>query len=380
MIPTTAEIVVVGAGVLGASIAFHLTRKGARDVLLVDRAGVCSGETAKSGGFVQTHWTGLGEVRLIHRAREMFHHWADVVGGDCGFLQTGYLHVTGPEREDAVRSVHQMLVEEGIESHWLDVPEVKRLQPLLKVDDLVGGAYEPQSGWADPVATTRSLAEAARTGGATIIEGVTVLQLSHRAGKITGVETTEGHISTPTVVLAVGPWTNLLHPDPRVHLPIQARRGQVCYMTRPGGLPRHEIAFYDEVTGLYTHTDGDEQLVGLDWNFDDVWGPDHYRREVDLDYVQAAHQALSFRFPSLRLSQPVRGLVGLYDFTPDGYPILDGPLGLEGYYVAAGFSGAGFKSAPMTGLGLAELVLEGRASSVDIDFLRLSRFQDHPYG
>ena len=176
------------------------------------------------------------------------------------------------------------------------------------------------------------------------------------------------------MILAIGPWTSTLHCDPRVHLPIRAERGQVIYADRPGGNPQRELCFYDEATGLYTHADGNTNLVGLDWDFDHVWGPDDYARDPDPKYIEAALVALGYRFPALARSRFIRGVVGLYDFTPDGLPIIDGPFEIDGYYVAAGFSGAGFKSAPATGLGLAELVLDGRATSVDIEFLRLSRF------
>lgn len=354
---------------MGASAAYHLARRGAA-VTLLERRHLCAGETAKSGGFVQTHWASLPETRLIAHSRAVFQEW----GERCGWVQGGYLHVTGPERREAVREVHQMLLEDGRESQWLEPRELKRLQPLLRVDDLVGGAYEPSSGWADPVKTTRLLAELAREQGATLREGVTALQIRHDGGRVTGVETDQGFLPAEKVLLAAGPWTPGLHPDPRIRLPLLAKRGQVVYLTRPGGLPRKELGFYDEVTGLYTHPDGELNLVGIDWHFEPVYSPDRYHETVDSDYLVAAHQALTHRFPSLAGSQLARGVVGLYDFTPDGHPIVDGPLGLEGYYLAAGFSGAGFKSSPALGLGLAELMLDGGYATLDLEFLRLSRF------
>lgn len=366
-------ILVVGGGVMGASIAYHLALKGA-EVTLLERRTICSGETAKSGGFVQTHWASLPETRIIAHSRNLFQSWGD----RCGWVQGGYLHVAGPERAEQVRAVHQMLLDDGRESQWLEPRDIKRLQPLLRVDDLVGGAYEASSGWADPVKTTRLLADLASEHGARIREGVTVLQIRHEDGRVTGVETTEGFLAGSKVVLAAGPWTMGLHPDPRVVLPIMARRGQVCYLDRPGGLPRRELGFYDEITGLYTHPEGATNLVGIDWHFDPVYSPERYDPVLDADYLVAATEALAHRFPSLAGSKLVRGVVGLYDFTPDGHPIVDGPLGIEGYYVAAGFSGAGFKSSPALGLGIAELVLDGGYSSVDLEFLRLKRLEGSP--
>jgi sarcosine oxidase, subunit beta len=371
-----ADIVIVGGGVIGASIAYHLAAAGARDVVLVERGTICAGETSKSGGFVQTHWDTLAEVRLIAFSRAIFHDWAKRIGGDCGFVRGGYLHVTGVEREPDVRRVHQMLVDDGLESHWLEPAELVKLQPLLNLDKLVGGAWEPTSGWADAVATTRALAEAARRHGADIREHVTVTAITQASGRITGVETTAGAIACGTVILAAGPHTLRLHAEPSIALPIQIERGQIGYLSRPKGLPEREIGFYDEVTGLYTHPAGEHNLVGCDRGlvFEPVPDPENYRREIDGKWLARAGLALGYRLPALRESLLRRGVVGLYDFTPDGQPIVDGPIGPAGYYVAAGFSGVGFKSALATGLGMAELVLAGKATSVDIDHLRLSRF------
>ena len=371
------DIVIIGGGVIGSSIAYHLAAKGARDVTLLERDAICSGETARSGGFVQTHWDTLAEVRLIARSREVFASWRDQIGGDCGFVQGGYLHVTGSEREASVRRVHDMLVAEGLESHWLEPLELAKLQPLLNINRLVGGAWEPTSGWADPLATTRSLAAAARTRGVDIREHTAAIAIRHAGGRVTSVDTTTGSIPCRVAILAAGPRVHALHPAPDVPLPIQIERGQLAYLSRPGNLPEREIGFYDEVTGLYTHPAGELNLVGRDRDtpFDVVADPDQYRREVDGKWVARTAMMLGYRFPALAESILRRGVTGLYDFTPDGQPIVDGSLcGIDGYYVAAGFSGVGFKSSPATGLAMAELVLDGRTSSVDIGHLRWSRF------
>jgi sarcosine oxidase subunit beta len=375
------DIVVIGGGVIGCSIAYHLAARGARDVVLLERDTICSGETQKSGGFVQTHWDLLAEVKLIAHSREVFASWREQIGGDCGFVPGGYMHVTGPEREAAVRRVHDMLVAQGLPSHWLDPPELAQLQPILNVNRLVGGAWEPTSGWADPVATTRSLADAARARGVVLREGVAATALRHAGGRITSVETTAGTLACRVAILAAGPRVLALHPEPAIRLPIQIERGQLAYLSRPRGLPDREIGFYDELTGIYTHPAGELNLVGRDRDspFEVVVDPDHDRRDVDGKWVARTALMLGYRFPALSESLLVRGVTGLYDFTPDCQPIVDGPVGgLEGYYLAAGFSGVGFKSAPATGLAMAELVLDGKASSVDIAHLRWSRFADSP--
>lgn len=215
-----------------------------------------------------------------------------------------------------------------------------------------------------------------RARGAEIREGVRVTKIVHAAGKITGVETTEGPIAARVVVNAAGAYAKRLHAVPELPLPIEVRRGQMGYMSRPNNLPQNEIGFYDEVTGLYTHPAGEVNLIGRDRGmpFPPVDDPDEYVREVDGKWIARAGLALAQRMPALGESVIRRGVTGLYDFTPDDQPIIDGPFGVAGYYVAAGFSGVGFKSAPATGLGMAELILDGRASSVDISHLRYLRF------
>ena len=249
-------------------------------------------------------------------------------------------------------------------------------QPGLATKARVGGAWEPSSGGADPIAATRGFVEAARARGADIREGVRVTKITHAGGAITGVETSDGPIAARVVVNAAGCYAKRLHAVPELPLPIEVRRGQCGYMSRPNGLPPREIAFYDEITGLYTHPANEMNFVGRDRGmpFPSVEDPDEYVREVEGKWIARAGLALAERLPALGESVFRRGVTGLYDFTPDDQPIIDGPFGVTGYYVAAGFSGVGFKSAPATGLGMAELILDGRASTVDIAHLRYLRF------
>ncbi len=197
-------------------------------------------------------------------------------------------------------------------------------------------------------------------------------KILHDGTRATGVATDGGDIAAGAVILAAGPWTMGLHIGPP--LPISIERGQVTYLSRPHGLPEREIGFYDEVTGLYTHPDGDTNLVGIDHPFAQLSSPDDYKRELDDDHLPRIKRALAHRLPRLADGELVRGVVGLYDFTPHGQPIIDRG-GVDNYFIAVGFSGVGFKSAPATGLGLAELVLDGKPSSVDLSHLTLERFR-----
>lgn len=368
-----ADIIIIGGGVIGASTAFQLARRGAKDVLLLEAKTICAGETQKSGGFVQTLWPNIHEVRLIAKSREMFRDWANVVGGDCGWTQGGYLNVTGRERESAVRAVYQMLIDEGLPAEWLDAEQLARLQPMLNMDGLSGASWEPASGWANPIAATHAFITGAQAQGVVVREGVRVTQILVDDRQIVGVETTQGRIAARVVLLAAGPWSLPLHlGEP---LPIVIERGQVLYMNRPPGVAERELAFYDEITGLYTHPIGNKRLVGIDYELDRLENPDDYARSLDAAYITSLKEKLAFRFPALAGSEIVSELAGVYDFTPDAQPIMDGPIGgIAGYYVATGFNGTGFKSSPATGLGMAEIILDGAATSVDLKHLTIERF------
>ena len=178
--PQTAEAIIIGAGVMGASLAFHLTRAGMTNVLVVDKQGLCGGMTAKSGALVRMHYTNEPEARMALASLRYFQHWRDLVGGECGFTRTGFIMTVSPGNAERLRQNVAMLQHVGVNTRVITAQELRELQPWCQVEDLVVAAYEPESGYADPRATTTAFMQRAQQQGATLREGVIVTALRDR--------------------------------------------------------------------------------------------------------------------------------------------------------------------------------------------------------
>lgn len=368
---STADVVVIGAGVMGASIALHLAQAGAGRVLVLEKNTVCSGNTRKSGALVRMHYTYAPEVRLAVAALPVFQNWRDTIGGECGFTETGFLMVVGPRDVDKLRRNVAMLQGCGVTTEVVARDRIRDLQPEARTEDVGAAAWEPHSGYADPVATTLSFMAAARRLGVVVEEGVRVDRVVVQGGRVSGVETSAGPVSCGAVVCAAGPWSRYLG-----DFPIEPTRAQIAFFERPASLS-NQMVYIDTVAGMYSRPHGtDLSLGGIGaWGETRVSNPDSYNEQNDPDYVPEVQRRLGRRLPPLGRAAYVRGHAGLYDVTPDARCILDKDVGASGYYVAAGFSGTGFKLSPAIGRAMAELVLQGASRSVDIEPFRLSRFQ-----
>lgn len=376
----TAEALVVGAGVIGASIAFHLTRLGLRDVVVLERGSIAGAASGRSGALVRAHYTNAPEARLALAAQRWFHHWDELVGGDCGFTKTGFLQLVRPTDNDKLRANVAMLQGIGVETRLLEAGEVAALQPGIAMHDGELAAYEPHSGYADPVATTRAFVAAAERGGATVSEGITVTALRSAGGRIVGVETSAGPLDAPVVILANGAWSVALLRSLGIALPIQPTRAQVAFFARPPSLPRGRtghLTLIDRANGFYARPQGDDlTLVGLSAFHHTIDSPDSWPEELDPDFPSLAGAQIAHRLPAFADAVYIRGHAGPLDVTTDGKAILDRAPGTDGLYLAVGMSGTGFKKSPAIGACLAELIVAGTASTAPLTPFRLARFVD----
>ena len=375
----TADAVLVGAGVMGASVAFHLARAGVRQVLVLEKTGIAAGGTGKSAAFIRMHYTNEPEARMAIASFPTYQHWADAVGGDCGFTRTGFVMTVQPEDADALRRNVAMLKRLGAKTELLTAAELKAAVPALATEDLVLAAYEPESGYADPVATTRAFLDRAQALGARLEVGAEVLALRVGAGRIAGVETTWGPVDAPTVILLTGPWTPRLLRTAGADLPITPHRAQIAAFARPPALAAGHPTFIDGAVGSYFRPTRDQlTLVGVGlWNGKGSADPDAYDRANDPEFLPFARRKLARRLPVMDDAPYVRGHAGIYDMSPDTRAILDEVPGVRGLFVAAGFSGTGFKKAPAVGACLSELILEGRARTVDLRPFLWSRYAEN---
>jgi sarcosine oxidase subunit beta len=374
---STADVVIVGGGAVGASIAFHLTQLGLTDVLLLERGELSAGATGRSGALIRTHYANAPEARLAAAALPWFEEWADRVGGECGFVRTGFVQLVMPGDADRLHANVVMLTGLGIDTSVLDATELAALESGLAVADADLGAYEPRSGYADPVATTRTLAAAAVRGGAQIQQQTTVLRLLGAGDRVTGVETTAGRVQADTVILANGSWSVPLTESLGLDLPIESVGAQVAFVSRPDGLSGRggHLTMIDRRTGIYARPNGrSETLVGLSQSARTIASPDD--AEVLDSFPGTALHQLALSMPAFAAQKVLRAHAGPLDVTPDRCALIGRIEGCDGLVLAVGMSGSGFKKAPAIGACVAELVVEGKARTASIDEFALSRFAE----
>ncbi|MEA2593766.1 MAG: hypothetical protein QOF01_235 [Thermomicrobiales bacterium] len=366
---------------MGASIAWHLARRGAGRVSLMERATVASGASGKTGALLRRHYSNKPEALLAHLSFRVFENWPEVVGGDCGHVPTGIVVTvdTGPGCEGNLERLHRNVELQnslGIDSRVVTPAELKELQPFTRVDDIAAAAYEPTSGYVDAIAATRSMAAAAMRAGAVIHEGCRVDGIAVDGGRIAGVHTADGFVPAGTVVCAAGPWSTALLASAGIAVPIETLRVQIAIVHRPLELEEPHFVYIDTAAGMFCRPWGPGRtLIGVGGGDQhDAVDPERYDERNDESYPALAIATAARRIPAMAKAAYLHGHAGLYDMTPDAHPII-GETGVDGLYVAAGFSGAGFKKGPAVGQCLSELIYDGRATTVDLEPFRLSRFE-----
>lgn len=389
MVPSTADVVVIGGGVTGASTAMHLAKKGAGKVVLVERGHLASGASGRSAAMVREHYLDPPLVRMAIEASRIFHNFADAVGGDAGFVQTGRVILFGERDRQAVKANAAMNRELGVSLSAITPNEVQDLLPEAVMDDVVVGIWEPESGYADPVSTTYAFAEQAQRHGAEVLTNTPVTGLRTDGGQLTGVVTAEGVIETRIALNAAGAWGNLVSGESGDILPLRPTRVQVIQLRRPPVLEPLSVSVIDYVTGAWFRRDaGGYTLVGGEAREDvqEVVNPNQYGLGADHDVITRFWDRAAARFPAFRDATCRGGYGAVYDLTPDGNPILDRSPTTEGLYLAVGFSGHGFKLSPVVGRMMAEFIMEGACRDHDIGLFRLGRFDEgdllapeHPY-
>jgi sarcosine oxidase subunit beta len=351
-------------------------------VIVVERRTIAAGASGKTGALLRQHYTNVPEATLAHLSLQVFANWDDAVGGDCGFTRTGSIITVATSGPDAanverMRRVVAMQNRVGIRSRVISADELFELQPFTHVDDIAVAAYEPESGYVDAVAATRRMAEAALRGGARVAEGRMVTSIRVMGDRVVGVETDAGQIEAGAVVCAAGAWSVPLLAAVGVDVPIEAQRVQVVVLSRPLPMPADgTMTYVDTAAGFFCRNWGPNRtLAGVGGGeLHDVVDPFNWDERQDPDFAPLAIATISRRMPAMAQATPLYGHAGLYDMTPDTHPILGGVDGIDGLFLMLGFSGAGFKKGPAVGQCLAELLVHGRATTVDLTPFRLSRF------
>ena len=369
----TWDAIIIGGGIHGASLAYHLTLEGLKPLVL-EKQFIAAGATGRSSGLVRLHYDLELESRLAWISYDYFKNWGDRVCGESGFTRTGFMQFVEPGAIDSLKANIQMQQKLGIPTLLIDGGDVGRLAPTFYREDIEFAAYEPESGYADPSSCTRSFIDAAREKGAKLIQNCEVLDLMIDGDTIRGVKTNNGDYSAPIVVNAAGPWAGPIASMAGLDLPISTWQHDTMFVRRPQELAEEHPTVIDFPNSMYFRPEtGGLTLVGLEDDNPIGEAPDGDTDSSKPGFVERAIDRLCKRVPGMDRGSLHSSHGGYDGITPDQRAIL-GPAGPAGFYLDCGFSGTGFKIAPAVGACMAELIVRGQSETVDITPYELSRF------
>jgi glycine/D-amino acid oxidase-like deaminating enzyme len=371
-----AEVVIIGGGVTGASIAFHLAASGIRDVLVLERRSLASGGTGRSVGIVRQLYPTEATSRMVVRSLAVFQRFADAVGGDAGYVGCGALIGVSTSMRSKLEATVARQRAVGVRAEVLDPADLTRLEPRIDPASIGAVVYEPDSGYGDPTAVTNGYADAARRRGVRIEQGAEVVGIRSAGDRVVGVDTAGGDaIDAPNVVNAAGLWSPLVARLAGVELPIIIGRHPVFVVERDAGFGRPHLVYLDLAGGSYARPEtGGLTLTGslTDDETQHPMEPETLGADVSLTEATDVLERTARAIPRLADARYRRGWAGAFDITPDWMPILD-ESPMRGFWIAAGMSGHGFKLSPAVGEMMAALIT-GTTPPVDATPFALSRF------
>jgi sarcosine oxidase subunit beta len=407
-----AHTVIVGGGVMGASIAWHVAQKSdpiEEPVVLLEKSALAAGSSGRSGAILRQHYS---DRELAEMARDSLRVYAELeskTGRSIGFQRMGVITLAGPEKPETIALVKKNVAMQqsiGIDTRIVDASEIRALVPGVEVSDGAIGAYEPDGGGVDPVRTVEAFGALAREAGAVTRIGVRVTALRIEKKRVVGVETDDGPIDAACVVVATGPWSQPLLARAGIEVPLRVVRPEQHFLALPRvgvtrgddarerledlamerfGLGRSLLApaahpvILDLERNYYTRCEGHKSRtrVGrMDYEHDDeVPDPDKLDEHVTDEYKVWARRELERRIPRYRDQPDAGSQVGMYTLTPDAQALIGQTNSLEGLIIVTGFSGHGFKLAPSVGEGVAQMVRGETVTAFDAPFFSPDRFQ-----
>lgn len=370
----SADLVVIGAGVMGASTAYHLAERGMTNVVVLEKERfVGQGATGRCAGGVRYQFGTEVNVRLSIESLRMLEAFRDQMGQDIDFRHCGYLFVLTNQRDAAAfRHIAAMQQGLGVATEILSGDEVRRRLPLMRFDDALAGSWNPADGLVDPNSVVSGYVSAAQRKGVRVLTGIEVTGILVKNGRIAAVETPEGTISTPRVLDAAGPWAAQVSAMAGVDVPIRPVRRQWFTTTPLPEVPADFPFVLDFAQSLYFHREGEGLLIGMSNQAQEPG----FDQNVDDEFEVVNLEAAAARMPLLEKAGRASHWAGLYEVTPDAHPIF-GRTPVDDLFIVAGFSGHGFMHGPVSGKLMSELIVDGNFSTLDVSALDLARFAEH---
>jgi sarcosine oxidase, subunit beta len=375
--PQTADVIIVGTGVMGTSIAFHLAKRKAGKIVLIDKDHVGRGGSGRSSALIRMHYSFPPEVELALISLRVFQNWHDIVGAPGDFRKTGFVRIVHPNETERLKLNVEMQRKLGVKVELIDKHQLRELEPDWNVDEVELAAYEPDSGYGDGAGVAGDFLAAARDLGSIYVPRTQISSLQAEHGRVCGVIAGQEVIQSPVVIVAAGPWTQPLLQHAGYEVPIECEYHLVAILRNAPDMQAGGCACIDSVTATYFRSDAHDKFLVGDFYGTRPVDPDDFPQGASDDSLEEIIDRASRRVPNLQHAEVMRGVTGVYDMTPDSRPLLGEIPGIRGLYICAGFSGMGFKISPAIGLIMSELVLDGRATSVDIHAFRPSRFGEN---
>lgn len=372
-----ADVVIIGGGVTGASLAFHLARRGVRRVVVLERHFLASGGTGRSVGILRQLYPTPETSRMVLHSLRVFQHFGELVGGEAAYVQCGAIIAVAAGQRAALERTLALQRALGIRAQLLAPEEIHELDPRIDPFAVGAAVFEPESGYGDPTGVTQGYAEAARALGVRIEQMSEVVAIRTEGDRVAGVATGAGEeIATRVVVNAAGLWSNRVAAMVGLRLPIVVGRHPVFIVKRAPDFGQPHPVYLDLASGTYLRPETGELTLTGSLDDDETQHPmDPEALGADVEFAEVARslEKAARVMPALEGAGYQRGYAGAFDITPDWMPILD-ETPVRGFYVAAGMSGHGFKLSPAVGHLMADLITTGTSSLADLRAFRLDRF------
>lgn len=361
------DVLIVGAGITGLSLALELARTGAGSVAVLERQQPGAGASGRSGGIVRVHNADLEEAKLARTGLRRFREWSDHVGGDCGLQSCGLVVIPTLGAEAALARRTEGLREAGVDTRMVGADQASAIDPALRLPDGVTHvAYEPDAGCVDANLAVRTLADAARRHGVEIRCGCEVQAILHLGDRVVGVQTTAGSVQADTIVIAAGTRSHDLLLTVGIDLGLQLGLARVAVYPAPPARPwPHPVVIDEAESSWFRPFCGGATLAGVERHPGPVQSGDA-ETAADVAFIRSADRALSARFPVMAGVTARGRWAGTFATSPDGRPAIGAVDAVDGLYVIAGDGGTSFKTAPAIGIGLAELILQQGPHEVDL--------------